>query len=87
MFVSSIVIDHQMGVEVRRDIRLDELEEAQELLVPVAGTALGENLTIRDVEGGEQGRGAMSDVIVCDAFEIPKTERQHGLGTFQCLDL
>jgi len=55
--------------------------------VPVTGGALGENVAIRDIEAREQGRGAMPDMVVRDAFEISKTKRQHGLRTFQRLDL
>ena len=29
----------------------------------------------------------MPDIIVCDAFDIPKAERQYGLRAFQRLDL
>jgi hypothetical protein len=42
-----------MSVEIRWDVRLDVLEETEEFLVSVTGPALGENLTVRDVEGGE----------------------------------
>src|SRR5665213_3549133 len=87
VFVDGIIVDDQVGVEVGRDTRLDELEEAQELLMPVAGAALRKNLAIGDVQGREQCRGAMANVIVGDAFEIAETERQAGLGAFERLDL
>ena len=53
MFVSYIIIDHQMGVEVRRNIRLNMFKKAEEFLVPVTGTALGQHLTVRNVECSE----------------------------------
>ncbi len=59
MLVGGIVVGHQVSVEVRRNIRLDVLKETQEFLVPVTSAAPGENLAVRDIEGGEQGRGAV----------------------------
>lgn len=53
MFVSYIIIDHQMGVEVRRNIRLNMFKEAEEFLVAVTGTALDQHLTVRNVECSE----------------------------------
>jgi len=87
MLVGGIVVNHQMNVEIRRNFRLDVLEKPKEFLVPVTRTALGENLAIRDIEGSKQGRSAMPDIIVRDAFEIAKAKRQHRLRTLQCLDL
>ncbi|KXV34706.1 hypothetical protein AD940_05655 [Gluconobacter thailandicus] len=55
--------------------------------MPVTRAALGENLAIRDIEGGKQSRSAVPDIIVRDTFEIPKAKRQHRLCTLQCLDL
>jgi len=39
-------------------------KEAQELLVPVAGPALGDQLTGGDVQGGVQGGGAVADFVM-----------------------
>lgn len=54
MFVSYIIIDHQMGVEVRRNIRLNMFKEAEEFLVAVTGTALCQHLTVRNVESANK---------------------------------
>ncbi len=53
MFVSYIIIDHQMGVEDRQNIRLSIFKEPEEFLVAVTGTALSHNLTICNVGCGE----------------------------------
>ena len=53
----------------------------------VAALALGHDLTAGHIECGEQGRGAMTDVIVGHAFDIAQAHRQQRLGTLQCLHL
>ena len=59
------------GVVVHDQVQLalgvgagDLLEEAQELLVAVARVAGVDDLAGRDLQGGEQGRGAVPDVVV-----------------------
>jgi hypothetical protein len=42
-----------------RDRRLDRVEEAQELLVPVALHAPAHDRPVEHVQGREQGRGAV----------------------------
>ena len=44
-----------------RDAGVDMPQEGEELLVPVALLALGEDFSGGDVEGGEQGCGAVSE--------------------------
>ena len=40
-----------------------------------------------DVEGGEQGGGAVADIIMGHAFHIAEAHRQHRLGTVEGLNL
>ena len=47
-----------------RDRRLDRVEKADELLVPVALQAPADHLALQEVEGGKQGRGAVALVVV-----------------------
>jgi hypothetical protein len=51
------------------------------------GFAGGEHCAIEYVQGGEQCRGAVSNVVVLDAFGVAAAQRQHGLGTFERLAL
>jgi hypothetical protein len=46
----------------------------------------GSNLTPIG-ESSEQGGGAMTLVVVGDAFEVAEPHRKHGLGAFEGLDL
>jgi hypothetical protein len=48
----------------RRHLRLDGIEEADELLVPVALHIAADDGSVEDVEGREQCRCAMTLVVV-----------------------
>jgi hypothetical protein len=50
-----------MDVHIFRDGQLDLAQEAQELLVQVAGLALGDHLPGGHVQGREQGGGAVTE--------------------------
>ena len=82
-----IIIDDEMRIECRRHVGLDMLEEAEKLLMTMARATLREDPAIGDVERGKKGRRTVSDVIVGDALNIAKPERQHRLHAFQRLNL
>ena len=82
MLVSRVVIDDEVEIEVARHVGLDVLQEAQELLVPVAGAALRQNLPVGDVESGKQRRRPVTDIVVGDALDVAEAERQHRLAAF-----
>lgn len=87
MFVRGIVVDHDMHIELLRNVLLYMLQERQILLMPVSPFALGEHLTVGNVESGKERRRAVSFIIVGDPLNISQTHRQHGLCSFQGLDL
>ena len=64
MLVGGIVVDNGMDRLSRRDLRLDGVEEADELLVAVALHVAADDGAVEDVEGGEQRRRAMAFVVV-----------------------
>ena len=47
--------DNEMDVELGRHIGLDVTQEGEELLVTVAGFALGDDRAVEGIENGEQG--------------------------------
>ena len=53
----------------------------------MAGFALGDDRAIKHVEGREQGGGAVTLVVVGDAFDVAEPHGKHGLGAFEGLDL
>lgn len=87
VFVRTIIVDDQVHIESFRDVFIDVVEKLQELLVAVSALALRQNLAGGNVQGGEQGRGAVPDVIVRYAFHISQPHGQKRLGTFQGLRL
>jgi hypothetical protein len=60
MLVGGVIINDQMHVLLSRGLAVDRIEEADELLMPVAAHALANDLAVEDVEGGEQGGGAVA---------------------------
>ena len=64
MFVGGLVVKDDVGLEVGRHGLVDRPQEAKELLVPVARAALREDGAVEQVEGCEQGSGAMAEVVV-----------------------
>ena len=87
VLVRRVVVDHQVEIEVARDIGFDVLQEAQELLMSVAGAALRDDLTVGDIESGEQRRRSMPIVVVGHPFDVAELQRQDRLATFKRLDL
>ena len=87
MLVGGMVVDDEVDVEVRGHVGIDVLEEAQELLVARARPALGEDPAGGDVQGGEEGGGAVADVAVRHAFDVAQPQGQEGLGALQGLAL
>ena len=87
MLVRAVVVDDEMDVERVGHAGLDVAQEGEELLMTVAWAALGQDLAGGDVQGGEQGGGAMPDIIVGHALDVAESHRQHRLGALQRLDL
>ena len=87
MLVGRVVVDDEMEVEVVRHVGLDVLQETQQLLATVTGFALRHDLPVGDVEGSEQRRRPLANVVVGNALDVDQTERQHRLTPFERLDL
>ena len=63
------------------------LEETEELLVAVPVLAEPGHLPGGDFQGGEQGGGAMADVVVAALLVVARLHRKHFLGAVQRLNL
>ena len=87
MLMGRVVVHNQVHVQFGLEARFDVAQERQELLVSVAWLTLADDRAIGDVEGGEQGGGAMPEIIVGDAFHIAEPHGQDRLAAFQRLDL
>src|SRR6267378_8707939 len=76
-----------MHIQMIRNIGFDVTQEGEELLMPMAALALREHAAVGDVERGEQGRSAVADVVVRDAFDVPQSQRQKRLRALERLYL
>jgi hypothetical protein len=86
MLMSGVVVHHHMQLAAWVGLG-DELEEGQELAMAVArlagvGDPAGDHL-----QGGEQGRGAVPEVVVGAPLDLTPRHRPEWLGACQRLDL
>src|SRR4029453_19210099 len=80
MLVGGIVVDDRVDLLASGDLRVDGIEEADELLVAMALHVAADNGAVEDVEGGEQGGRAMTFVILGYGSGAPTLFRQARLG-------
>jgi hypothetical protein len=76
-----------MDREFGRYGSFDIFEEVDELPMGMPGTALAQDLTGLNIEGGKEREGAMAKIVVAAPLGSSRTERQKRLGAFQRLDL
>lgn len=87
VLVHGVVVDDGMHQLAGRHFRLDGIEEADELLVPVSLHAAADDLARGHVQGREQRGGAIPDVVVGHGAAAAALERQSWLGAVEGLDL
>ena len=87
VLVAGVVVEHDMDQLAGRDVALETVEEANELLVPVALHALPDHRAVEHVHGGEQRRRAVADVVVRHRAGPALLHRQAGLRAVESLDL
>ena len=87
VLVRGVVVEDDVDFEIGIDAAFDGLDELQELLMPVPGHAFMDDMACGDVEGCEQGGGAVPLVVVRHGAGSALLEREAGLGAVQSLDL
>src|SRR3954468_6067304 len=87
LFVDGVVVEDDVDDLAGRDLCLDGVEEADELLVPVALHAAADDSAVEDVEGGEQRRRAVALVVMRHGASAALLHGQAGLGAVERLDL
>ena len=60
MLVSGVVVDHRLNQLAGRNVTLDGVEEADELVMPMTLHAASDHGAVEHVEGGEQRGGAVA---------------------------
>jgi hypothetical protein len=71
MFVCGVIVDDDVNCQFGGRSGVNNVEEANELLMAMAHHALVNDLAFEDVEGGEQGRGAVTFVVVGERTARP----------------
>ena len=87
MLVRGVIVDDQMNFALGRGLAVDLVEEADELLMPVAAHALADDLAVEHVERGEQGGRAVPLIIMGHRAAAAAPHRQPRLGAVERLDL
>jgi hypothetical protein len=75
MFVGCVIVDDGVDHFSRKDLRLDRIEKADELLVPMALHVAADD--VEDVEGGEQRGGTVTLVVVRHRPSAARTASGH----------
>ena len=83
MLVGGVVVENGVDDLAGADLALDSVEDADELLMGVLLHAAAKHRAIEHVEGGEQGGGAVSLVVVGHGPTLAGLQRQAGLGTVE----
>ena len=87
MLVGGVVVQDYMDQLARRNLALDGVEEANELLVPMTLHAASDHAARRHVQGGKQRRRAVPDVVMRHRAAATALERQPRLSAIERLDL
>src|SRR5260370_12091827 len=87
MLVGRIVVDDGVDYFSHRDLLLDRVEEADELLMAMALHVAADDGAVEDVEGCEQRGGAVTFVVVRHRPGTARPHRQTRLGAVARLDL
>src|SRR3954471_13594456 len=87
VFVGGIVVDDGMDHFSHRNLRLDRIEEANELLMAVTLHVAADDSAVEDVESREQRGGAVAFVVVRHRPSAARLHRQPRLGAVERLDL
>ena len=86
--MGTIVVNDEVNVHILWRFSLDLLEKSQPLDVRVLIFGTAYDLTIKVVEGGEEGNRAMASIVMsCGPAVAPCTKGQCRLRTFECLAL
>lgn len=86
-FVSSIVVQNQMDLEMSWDLSVDRVEEATKLYGSVATMQLTHNLAALGIQGRKQRSGTVSDIAMSAPLDLTGSHRQQRLGSVQSLNL
>jgi len=87
VLMGGVVVEDDMDRLVCRNLGIDDVQEADELLMSVALHVASDNCPIENIQCGEQGGGSVSLIVVRHGAETPLFHGQTRLGTVEGLDL
>src|SRR5690606_33940118 len=87
LLVGGVIVEDHMDRLVRRDLALDAVEEADELLVAVALHVLRDDRAVQNVERGEERRRAVPFVVMGHGAGAALLHGKARLGPVERLDL
>ncbi len=70
MFMRGMIIQNQMKLKFLRCLPLNSSQELQKLLMTVSLISLPDNFSIQSIQGGKQGRGPISLIIMSLSFRF-----------------
>ena len=87
MLVSGIIVENDMDGFTLRDLGLDGIQEADELLMAVSLHAAADDLAFQDVESGKERDCSVALIVMGHCSGTPFLQGQAGLGSVQSLNL
>src|ERR1700688_701674 len=87
MLMSGVVVDDRVDRLSLGDLRLDFVEESDELLMPMTVHVAADDGAVENVKRGKQRGSAVALVVVRHRPSASRLHRQSGLGTVEGLDL
>ena len=87
VLVGRVIVQDQMDVQIGGCFPINQAQKGQEFIVAMTLTAFSDDTSGGQVQGGKQGRGAMSYIIVRVAFRVGESRRESRLRTVQGLNL
>ena len=87
VFVRGVVVHDQMQLELLGRFAIDFFEIFQPFLMPVLALDETDQACLKIIQRGEQGNGAMADIIVRLRADMPDSQRESGLCALKGLNL
>ena len=87
VLVGGVVVEDRMDGLAGRDVAFDDIEKADELLMPVALHVPADDPAVEYTEGGKKRGGSVALIVVSHSAAASLLHRQAGLGAVEGLDL
>ena len=87
MLMGSVVVEDDVDSLVRRNLCIDHVQEADELLVPMALHVAPDDRPVEHIQGGEQRGRSVAFVVMGHGSEAPLLHGQSRLAAVERLDL